>query len=81
MSEEKTEEEKKVEVVEDIKYENYCDAFVVSYKKGAFVLMCGQAVYKPSKMLVRIWMDPSAMKALIDLLNKQFEEYQRKFGE
>jgi len=65
---------------EDIRYENYCDAFVISYKKGTFVLMCGQGIYVPPKMLIRTWIDASAMKTLSNLIQEQIKKYEEKYG-
>lgn len=65
---------------EDIRYENYCDAFVISFRKGAFLLMFGQGVYVPPKMLVRTWTDASAMKTLSNLIQEQIKRYEEKYG-
>lgn len=74
------EKKPKVEYVEDIKYENYCDAFVVSYKEGAFSLVFGQAIETPSKMFVRIWTDAPSFKILLSLFQRQLEAYEKQHG-
>lgn len=76
-----SEEEEKREIAERIEYEKFCDAFTVNYKKGIFALDLGQGITEPVRMVVRIWMDDSAMKTLSDFLKEQIEEYEEKFGE
>lgn len=73
-------EETEVEPVEDIKYENFCDFFGIHYKKAMFSLDFGQAIEKPPKIFLRIWMDAPTLKGLSDFLVEQIKEYEEEHG-
>jgi len=73
-------EKEETKIVKDIKYENFCDAFSISYKKGMFALEFGQAIEEPLKMIVRIWMDESAIRQLLNFLQEQIKEYEKEYG-
>ena len=72
--------EPKVKIVEDIKYENFCDAIAINYRGGIFALDFGQSITPPVKLLVRIWMDASSIKELFVFLQEQIKDYEKKYG-
>jgi hypothetical protein len=67
-------------ITEDIKFEVFCDSFVVSHRKGVFLLMMGQSAYVPPRMLLRMWIDAQAMKILVNLLQEQVKKYEEQNG-
>ena len=73
---------KEKEWIEAFEYEKFCDDFVLSFKKGMFAIDFGQRIFapEPSRMFVRIWMDPLSMKALTEFLQERIKEYEEKFG-
>lgn len=77
----KAEKEEEREFVFDIQYEIYADTFYLHSKKNVFALSFGQAVdAPPEKFLARIWMDSLTMKSLVDFLQEQIKEYEKKYG-
>ena len=73
-------EEEKEEIVMDIEYDKYCDAFAINKKKGVFALLFGQSIEDPPKMVARIWIDAEAMKMLSDFLQEQIKLYEKEHG-
>lgn len=65
---------------ESFEYERFSDDFVVTFKKGMFAIDFGQGIFKPSKMFVRIWVNPLDMKMLSKFLQERIKEYEKKFG-
>lgn len=66
--------------IESFEYEKFSDDFVVSFRNGMFAIDFGQAIFEPPKMFVRIWVNPSDMKALNKFLQERIKEYEKKFG-
>lgn len=79
MAEKEEKEEEKL--VYELQFEAFCDTFGIFYKKGMFILDLGQAVYEPTRMIARIWIDASALKELSEFLQEQIEAYEKKYLE
>lgn len=61
-----TEKEKPIE---DIRFDSYADCFRLNWKEGIVRLSFGQAVYKPPRMYVNIYMSPPDLEILYKLIS------------
>ena len=73
-------EKEEEKLVYELQFEAFCDTFGIFYKKGMFILDLGQAVYEPTKIIARIWIDASSLKELYEFIKEQIKEYEKKFG-
>jgi hypothetical protein len=55
---------------EDIRFDSYVDYFGINWRKGIIRLSFGQAVYKPPRTYVNIYVSPSDLEAFYELISK-----------
>lgn len=60
----------KEQPIEDIKYDSYADLFRIDWKKGIIRLSFGQAVHKPPRMYVNIYMSLPDLEGLQKMISE-----------